>query len=39
LNYIEQDLNNLINNDMAMPENLRNKIMNLLKIKKNNWAF
>ena len=38
-NYIEQDLNNLINNDMAMPENLRNKIMNLLKIKKNNWAF
>ena len=38
-NYINNELNNLINNDMGLPEYLRNKIINLIKTKKNNWNF
>jgi hypothetical protein len=38
-NYIDNELNNLINNDMGLPEYLRNKIINLIKTKKNNWNF
>jgi len=38
-NYINNELNNLINNDMGLPEYLRNKIINLIKAKKNNWNF
>lgn len=37
--YIEEELNNYINNDMALPEYLRNKIINLIKFKKNKWIF
>ena len=38
-NYIEDDLNNLINNDIGLPEYLKNKIVNLVKCKKNQWKF
>ena len=37
--YVEEDLNNFINNDMALPEYLRNKIINLIKYQKNKWIF
>ena len=37
--YIVEQLNNLINNDMTLPEYLRNKIINLIKYQKNNWIF
>ena len=39
LDLIINLLNNLINNDMGLPEYLRNKIINLIKTKKNNWNF
>ena len=38
-NYIENDLNKLINNDMGLPEYLRSKIINLVKCKKNQWIL
>ena len=37
--YIEEQLNNFINNDMTLPEYLRNKIINLIKLQKNKWIF
>lgn len=38
-NYIDNELNNLVNNDMGLPQYLRNKIINLIKTKTNNWNF
>jgi hypothetical protein len=37
--YVEEELNNFINNDMTLPEYLRNKIINLIKLQKNKWIF
>ena len=37
--YIEEQLKNFLNNDMTLPEYLRNKIINLIKYQKNNWIF
>ena len=38
-NYFNNELNNLVNADAALPEFLRNKIVNLIKIKENQWMF
>ena len=38
-NYLNNELNNLVNVDVALPEFLRNKIINLIKTKENQWMF
>ena len=38
-NYVDNELNNLLNNDLRLPEFLRNKIMNVIKIKNNQWIY
>ena len=38
-NYFNNELNNLVNTDVAIPEFLRNKIVNLIKIKENQWML
>ena len=38
-NYVDTELNNIINNDVDLPEILRNKIINLIKTKRSQWKY
>ena len=38
-NYVDSELNNIINTDMGLPEILRSKIINLINTKRNQWVY
>ena len=38
-NYVDTELNSIINNNVDLPEMLRNKIINLIKTKRSQWKY